>query len=295
MAHTVRFLACALLLVPAIGLAQVYRWVDENGRVNFGDNPPEGVDAQLVDLPKGPSEAEVREAQEALQQTLDARRAADAAAREAAPGAETAPADIPPVPPDLACYTPIEEALRGPTRQAYEPIAPTALSADLQTRISDLLAAAKGRWRGVINELVCFGNLDNVRANTLLFEADTTATWDARQAQFILETNADGSDRGVEYIDHFLEVGDALYFNERRGSGRGATPTIALAGNAVEGLFLGDGELAFMFKQRSFQSGGSIVRTSVLHLKVGARTLELTELYFHNNILTGSRHWTLQR
>ena len=40
-------------------LGQVYQWVDENGNIAFGDNPPEGVEAKPDTIRKGPTEAEV--------------------------------------------------------------------------------------------------------------------------------------------------------------------------------------------------------------------------------------------
>jgi hypothetical protein len=42
-------LAC---LVPVLVQAEVYRWVDEQGRIHFGDLPPERRSAETVDLPR---------------------------------------------------------------------------------------------------------------------------------------------------------------------------------------------------------------------------------------------------
>ena len=40
-----------ILLVPQFGVAApVYRWVDENGEVHYGDQAPEGVEASRVDI-----------------------------------------------------------------------------------------------------------------------------------------------------------------------------------------------------------------------------------------------------
>ena len=43
-------LALYLALASQAGFAQtVYRWVDENGTVHFGESPPEGVEATAID------------------------------------------------------------------------------------------------------------------------------------------------------------------------------------------------------------------------------------------------------
>jgi hypothetical protein len=40
----------SLLLLPALSTAAIYQWTDESGRIVYGDNPPTGVDATLVDV-----------------------------------------------------------------------------------------------------------------------------------------------------------------------------------------------------------------------------------------------------
>jgi hypothetical protein len=41
-------LLLTLVLAAATAQAQIYRWVDAQGRVQMGDRPPPGVDAKLV-------------------------------------------------------------------------------------------------------------------------------------------------------------------------------------------------------------------------------------------------------
>lgn len=59
-------LAVAVMLWPVASPAEVYRWVDENGKVHFGDRPPRGVETESLDLPEAagstpaPTEAERR-------------------------------------------------------------------------------------------------------------------------------------------------------------------------------------------------------------------------------------------
>jgi len=59
-----RILALALLLFSGASQAQIYRWVDANGRVNFSNNaPPRGVKSTVVDpnAKEGPPSAESTE------------------------------------------------------------------------------------------------------------------------------------------------------------------------------------------------------------------------------------------
>jgi hypothetical protein len=50
-------LLVALLLAAAGASAQQYKWVDRNGRVQYGDTPPPGVRATPLRAPAGPAAA----------------------------------------------------------------------------------------------------------------------------------------------------------------------------------------------------------------------------------------------
>jgi len=50
-----RVLVCAMSLAFAAGAAaQMYRWVDKDGKVRYGDTPPPGVNARALGAPTAP-------------------------------------------------------------------------------------------------------------------------------------------------------------------------------------------------------------------------------------------------
>jgi len=63
-----------IILVAGLASAQVYKWVDEEGGVHFGDRPPESAEPEEVILPRGPSEEEVKAAQEQVREAAESRR-----------------------------------------------------------------------------------------------------------------------------------------------------------------------------------------------------------------------------
>ena len=77
-----------IILVAGIASAQVYKWVDEEGGVHFGDRPPESATPEEVILPEGPSEEEVRAAQEQFRETVESRGHAESAQGGAAGAVE---------------------------------------------------------------------------------------------------------------------------------------------------------------------------------------------------------------
>ncbi|MEH6588739.1 MAG: DUF4124 domain-containing protein [Halioglobus sp.] len=281
-----------LVIFSAASHAQVYKWVDENGKVHFGDSPPEAANAQAVDLPAGPSEKQVEQAQQELQQTLEARQQSDAVSTAAASDDVVTPTGPQPVP-DFACYTPIEDVLRGPTRAAYTPIQPTEVTEAQKAKARSVLALAKGRWRGTAVELNCSGQVDAPRSQVLHFTVNSMGTWKPKESLLVLANSASGSrDRVSETRNSFIAVSDALYFFEAPGdSGATVQRTMAQRGNQAEGLYLDDISLAFMINRRNF----NVWQRELRLLVVDGRKLTYTELYFHQNILTGSRVWSVSR
>jgi hypothetical protein len=280
-----------LVMFSAGSNAQVYKWVDENGKVNFGDKPPEEVNAQAVDLPPGPSDQEVEKAQQELQQTLEARQESETVDSDSTPqeAAPTGPRSVP----EFACFTPIEDVLRGPTRAAYKPITPTDVTEAQKTRARSVLALASGSWRGTGVELNCSGQVDAPRSDVLNFNVSSIGTWRPRENLLVLANSANGSRRRLsETRNSFIAVSDALYFFEVAGdAGKSMQRNMSQRGNQAEGLYLDDVSLAFMINRRSF----NVWRRELRLLVVSGRNLTYTELYFHQNLLTGSRVWTVSR
>jgi hypothetical protein len=63
----------ALLLLLFVGgaVAAVYKWMDESGRVHYGDQPPAGSDAQSIALPESPTQKEVEQARQHLREKIE--------------------------------------------------------------------------------------------------------------------------------------------------------------------------------------------------------------------------------
>ena len=68
-----RFLALLMALAVPVASAQVYKWVDENGRVHYGEKPPAGSKPSAVKPPAAPPSGPAK-AQDLQSQELDFRR-----------------------------------------------------------------------------------------------------------------------------------------------------------------------------------------------------------------------------
>lgn len=88
-----RALLTLLVLSPAVSVAEVYRWVDEDGRTHFGDRPPTQAASQEVKVESAPARVDnsARDRQQKVnafleqkQQERDQQRVADAKAEKQA-------------------------------------------------------------------------------------------------------------------------------------------------------------------------------------------------------------------
>ena len=97
MANTLRGLLLAPLLLSQPAWCDIYRWLDENGQVQFGDRPPAETKAEIepVELslpPADPERADDYSIQKQLERMEQARAERAAARPEPAPLPPSAPA-----------------------------------------------------------------------------------------------------------------------------------------------------------------------------------------------------------
>ena len=69
------------VLFASCALAEIYRWVDEDGITHYADCPPTDCVFEELELPEGPTEEEIEAAKEKIHKTLEARKAREAAAK----------------------------------------------------------------------------------------------------------------------------------------------------------------------------------------------------------------------
>lgn len=281
-----------LILVVGGALAAVYKWVDESGRVHYGDSPPPQSDMQSVEVPEGPTREEVERARQEMQEKIEQYKGLSEAIRP--PDQPEKPSqqavNLIATPDNVACFSPLSEIIQGPSSRTYTPIKPTSLSKAQQMSLQILFKRMEAFWRGKITDLTCMGSSSEPITKITDYEARTVIDWDSHIARLTLETDAVGREtHAVERFFHRLEVGDALFFTDHK-----LADIVALEGNKVELLNITHNLVSFIIKRR-YQTGSHSrrPRTEIRYLEISGRTLKLVELYYHNETLTGSRVWAL--
>ena len=288
-----------LVLISAVSLAQVYRWVDEKGGIHFGDNPPEEGDPEERVLPEGPSEKEIAQAQEDLRKRLEGReisdevieserRDAEAVALEKAEpkaGIESIRNE------ELVCFTPLSVFVEGDSAKQFVPITPSELTGDQKMLLNDLFGGIGRYWRGNIIDVACMGNAEEPDSKSLEFEVKTIVDWNDRESQLVVETDATGKDdRSVEILTDRYKVGDALYITGGKVLSEGFF-NIAVKGNRVEIMTLEGNTLIFLVKRHAKPARRN---TEIRYIQLAKNRLLFQEIHFANDdTLTGWKTWTL--
>lgn len=284
-----------LLLISTFALSEIYKWVDESGKIQYGDEPPEEAGAESVKLPEGPSQEEVERAKQEAQKRKEqyekfsekdsAVEPPDKALQEAESLVIT-PYNVP-------CFTPLSDLVKGPSSEAFTSITPTSIGKVQKELLYDLLGEfeIRGYWRGTVTDRECFGSPSEPKKKIKNFEAEISANWDAFQSWLTLDSYLTGQEVSNQQLIYTFELGDALYFSDYK-----QVRTMALEGNKVEVLTLNKDLVSFLIKRRILtKASARRLRGEIRHLEVSGRTWKLIELYYYDEVLTGSRTWMLSR
>jgi hypothetical protein len=169
--------------------AAVYKWVDQSGRVHYGDSPPQDSDAEQVAVPKGPSQIEVERARQQMQQKIERYEKISEKVSPSEPlekPSQEAESRI--VTPDhVLCTSPLSDLVQGPSAETHTPILPTALTKAQQKTLNILFGKIEASWRGAMIELTCLDSSSEPRSKITKFEAQATVNWNARRSQLLID------------------------------------------------------------------------------------------------------------
>lgn len=289
-----------LFLVVSVAAAQVYKWVDEQGKTHFGDRPPETADAQELKLPQGPSDEEIAAAEENLRKSLEARKTPEPSQQpgKQEPGADDAgearsTAELRSIKDgELVCFTPLSAFVAGESAKQAAPITPTQLTDEESKVLKNLFGNIGRNWRGEIVDVTCEGSASEWSSHSLVYDVKTVVDWDSRDSRLVVESDSAGKiNRTVKQLFHNYKVDDGLYIRDGRILSQGWS-NITVEGNRVQILMLERGRMAFLIKRRAQRNHWI---SEIRYLESRRDKLMLRQVYFSRGLLTGWRNWLLKR
>jgi predicted DNA-binding antitoxin AbrB/MazE fold protein len=278
-----------LFLMGGVALAAVYKWVDESGMVHYGDSPPPDSDVQSVSVPEGPTQEVVDRARQQMQEKIEQYQGlSEKITDQDHPEKSSRHSETRLVSFDnVDCFSPLSDTVQGTSSGTYTPITAISRTETQQKTLINMFKRMESSWKGKITDLTCMGTSSEPKRKMTNYEARTKVDWDTRLSRLVMETDAVGREtHAVERLFQRFQVDDVLYFSDYKQAG-----TISLEGNKVEVLNITENAVSFIIKRRI--QTRRILRAEVRYLELSDKTLKQIELYYHNDLLTGSRTWAL--
>ena len=279
-------LACLLYAGLATGghAADIYRWVDEQGHVHYGDCPPPDCASERVDVEPGPSETQQGAAQERLRLLREAAKSIEFpedTAQAAAPD-ESAAVRWP-----TTCFSHPDQTL-----MAVQPDVHSAVTDTVRVRVERVLSALVGRWRGEMRETLCHGTETAPRALSRTSKVHAVSENRLDDGRVVLRTElwrTDTNERAKEWM-WFLLDGPYLHF--------GRTSPVSPSAPQWIVEVLEDTSSSFTLARRRRvvgAAGSSVAHLEVCAVRASGRSVELNHWTYVHGLLTGLQSWDLRR
>jgi hypothetical protein len=277
-----------VLAVASMGTAEIFKWVDSEGKTHYGDCPPTECESEKIKLPPGPSEEAVRQARDRLEGLLDHSNKAgtdhnkevhpqirDPAKPHAVPNAE-----------DIPCFSRLGAAWGGRIPEDTKEISRTPLSKRDLRRLRMLFRLLEGPSSGTMEEIECLAPEANPPMTTGRFAVRLDGHWKSQET-FALEAHLEvieAPSGGREFF-WFLLSPDGLRFRWVPSD----KVVLLTPGDDVEILSVKSDALAFYW-----QRGGRSPRTNVFSLKRAGRAIVFSEFHYVFGRLALKRIWTVE-
>ena len=277
-----------LLLSTTVSAAGIHRWVDDEGRIHFGDRVPAQYQAVEIETGPAPSDESVRDARERVQRLQEPKSAEETGLPEKKRIDEPATTDGPTSPTNLDpdCFSRIEAAWGGRLPNDREGVSRVPLTQAELRRLSALFRSMLGYSRGTVEETICIGPDAAEARETYLYDLRTKVR-ERSSSLFRIEAELrDSENRSIhrQYL-WFLLDGDGLRF---RKVPRDVIILIDQPRNDVEMLHLGNNELLFYWRR-----DGRARRTNLLYLATEGSRWTMREYFYVQGILAEKRFWTI--
>jgi hypothetical protein len=274
------------LIIPSAAFAEVYRWVDNEGNVHFGDCPPTSCESEAVQIAPTPSNQTIERAKERFKRLQEYQNKLREDRKEEAnrigkPAASPSP--------DVECFSSLVDAWDGEVPDTREEIKRSPLSKTELRRFNNFFQALKGRWRGHMVDIQCIRPEATPPTKSYHYDFRLDARWEADQL-FKIEADmeSDEPEGGLRRQYFWILLSrDGLRFRKAV-----TDLSFELDRTRFDVEVLSSGKNAIVFFLRR---GGTLRRTNVFSLHRAGRDFTISEFFYVQGTLAGKRLWTLER
>lgn len=294
--YILRLIVLLLLLMYFVGpsAGKVCKWVDEDGRVHYGDCPPGDSTAEQIEISPGPAVKPVPQATQSEEKPAQTGKLQEETVESESKiqHEQDSQAWVD------KCFSTPSESLGGEEVSIHEPVATRPLAPREYRMLSGMFRTLAGRgtgiWDGDIEEVICHGTERSPRRGVKNYEVVLRAE---RSLDNILTMEADISSaktHRTEFLWLLLKK-DWLRFGDEDTGNRD------LPRWDIEILYIGINSLSFMRKfhtRTRDQMGsprGAVRRLELRAIKLSGRSLVIREWFYAQGTLDRMRTWELMR
>ena len=276
------------LSLPGGVFAGIYKWMDDEGKVHFGDSPPAVSESESIQLKPSNTSQGLNKVEERLGRQNDGRKQLEEGGK-GDPEQVAQPVSSIGAPPDVECFTPLADALDGVIAYIREPIKSKPLTRQELGRLEALFRASKGRWKGELEEVACHREDATPPSVSTHYDYRLKSSWKpGRRFEIDIELEYEGNEYNWWRQLYFMWPGEAgLRFNTARSY---PSFDIDQPRYDVEIVSIDKGDLLFFTRIL-----GAIHKTEVYSFRLVGQSFEIREFFFTQGILSAKRLWKAKR
>ena len=280
-------------VAAATGNAEICKWVDDEGKVHFGDCPAASRKSEKIQVAPMPSDQKIQEAHDRFKRLQEYEKTLRESPREEVLSEDVKQAEEPVIidPTEAECFTPLSETWGDRISDIRDELRHRPIAVKEIRRFTKLFRSLKGHWRGSMEDMKCVRPDATPPVKTYTYDVRLNARWQADK-QFWIEADLTGiENRSVKQQFYwFLVKRDGLYFRKAMTdiSHQFYQPQLYQPGNIVEILTLEKNRLTFFWRR-----GGAVRKANVFSLRKLGQKFTIRELFYVQGTLIGIRVWTI--
>ena len=301
--------ALLALLFSSLAVGEgIYKWIDEEGCVHFGDAPPDFESAEEISVDAFP----VSETPTADQRTneidvkepigrVDAKEPARESSQQETDDAKQFGFISATCLDSFASLLDLEKEAEADAPGIFEPLSPRQLERDEFTQLGNFLPKLDRRWSGTINEILCMGPDRSIREKKHTWRVTAVGSWSSSGVlDFRFDRTRDDGVRRQDQISISIQ-NNQLRFRSGRGPMVTSSPSFRRNPpkqcDDVEILSIDRNGMAFFnkYRRRFGPRQGSVQVQDVYSFRVMDRAFQIDQVSYVQGRLVEKSTWSLRR
>jgi hypothetical protein len=269
-----------------MGLAEVFKWVDEKGNVHFADSPPASSPSEKVDIAPARTHQSAEEARERFERLQEyQQQLRESRKDETRLGAKPVISS----PPDVKCFTSLADAWAGKVSDTREAVQRSALSKSELRQMESMFQALEGHWHGEMVDINCLRPEAKPPTESDHYNFRLKAQWEADQL-FEIGADLEPQEKEGSLRRQFFWILLSLDGLRFRKSTEDLSFELDKPRYDVEIMKSGKNAITFFVRR-----GGTQRRMNVFSFHKAGKSFTIREFFFVQGVLAGKRLWSTER